>query len=156
MAFPQGSKENLVRKCSVPQEVELEIGKTGELSLRGNAAQGVPPASSLSSHLDSSRSFLSHLQVGSKHFIRKETRQRDMMQQRTCLGSRSTFASSQLHLQGTVLGRRLLNHSQQVRLGLYTTLGRPPRGNPVKFSESSLCLQASPTKTTILAQKKMA
>lgn len=52
----------------------------------------------------------------------------------TCLpGCSSSFASSRFHLQRSVLDRRLLSYSLQVRLELHTALGALPRAASGKF-----------------------
>lgn len=76
MAFRQGPKQNKVRKCSVLQEMELEMAKVMRILLKRPPAQRVTHPSNLSSKLDSSRMLaLPPLQVRSQSVFRKDTRQ---------------------------------------------------------------------------------
>lgn len=100
--------------------------------LRGNTAQELPHASSLSSNLSSRmlglpRQRSDTCQEGDK------AKQQDAATRLT--GGSSTFATSQLHLQRRrVLGSRFLKASQQVRAALGTRLPV----NAVKRSRSRL------------------
>lgn len=47
-----------------------------------------------------------------------------------------------------------MNHSHLVRPEVHTALGILPHANPVKLLSPAFCLQAHPTKITVLAQNK--
>lgn len=132
-AFSQDSEKNMVGKCSVPPEGQLEVVKMGRVQPQRQHCSEVTHTSSLGSNLDSSR-MLSLMSPGSSQTFCQEGDEAKKYDTATCLpGCSSTFASSRFHLQRSVLDRSLLSYSQQVRLEPHTALGALPRAAPGEF-----------------------
>lgn len=144
--LPRDSKQNMLREWSVPHEAELEMVTSRRFSLRGNAAQELAHASSLSSNLDSPRMFSLPRQ---QTLVRRETRPSNMTRQHAWLGV-------VLPLQHISFTFREVFWAA----GSWLTVSRSSEHGLVQTQWNSpgpaFGLQASPTKTTSLAQKKKA